>query len=246
MSDLLIGILASVIASIVFYILGLITNSIIKTMKFSSFRRIWKPFLSNKECTIILTSRSGELPRSTPKISFTEMLSYTALHEKLSFLGITLIAKNSHIPLDSIKEDNLILLGGSYANEISRHFLSKIKTTQPFIIKASDTNEYFVKTSTSEYYPELGDDGRLVKDYAVIMRCANPYNTDNSVLIIMGCHGYGTYGGVLMITYKAYAETIVHSIKDRDFVMLVEFELSGNSIIGQKVVEFYLYPGMSA
>ncbi len=228
----------NILASVTLLCLGYCIGRVRLYYNTLSFRQMWKPFIHAEQLSIILSTRPGPHDRSTPRVSLLEMLSFANISSCLSTIGIKILPKDSNVQVGEIKNDNLVVLGGPLANEISKEIWTNISIDIPFSL---DTEKQLFRMANEEYVPEIEADGKLIKDYGIIIRQPQPFNSDLSLIYCLGCHGFATYGLTLYLTEKKYAKDLGAVVGDKDnFVALIEFEIQNNLISTSKILHCFI------
>lgn len=154
------------------------------------------------------------------------------------------IAKSFHEKPVTIKFDsfysspqenqNLLLIGASAYNEISRHIMADMGPLS--LCKSNDSHSFF-KLNKTEYRCKHTscDNAKVVEDYGIILRKSVYEN--NIVLLLGGIHMHGTLAAAEVALSSKFQQTVKES-KNRFFVQLVKtsvmedgFSLAPNAII---------------
>lgn len=227
----------NILASIFFVLCGYLLNIVIRFLKFRPFKKLWKPFLNDKQIIVILTTRPGPHKSSTPRVSLNELQSYSVLNTQFSKFNIKVIPQSTDLSMDELKKNNLIVLGGPSSNEIARRIWLQIQSFIPF---SFDYENHIIHDINSKYEPLLDSEGKLKVDYGLLIRMKNPYNREKSILLSMGCHGYSTSGSIEALTRLQYAKQIIKQAGIKDFISLLKFDIDNNIIVNFSVERTYL------
>lgn len=228
----------NIIAGISLLILGYSFERIRLFYKARSIRHIWKPFIQSKKLSVVLSTRPGPYARSTPRLSLLEMLSFVNISNRLSSIGIEVSPKDSQVRIDDIKNENLVVLGGPLANEVAKEIWTRISPNIPFSL---DTEKQSFQMTTQEYIPVLGADGKIIKDYGIIIRQPQPFNPHMTLFYCLGCHGFSTHGTTLYLTEYKYAKKLADAVGDKNsFVALIEFDVQNNNIAASKILHCFI------
>jgi len=123
-------------------------------------------------------------------------------------------------PNTRIKGD-IMLFGGEASNKITKLILDRAKCPLRFKgYKIIDTND------KSKYIPKWDKDGRIIIDYALIVRTPNPYDRELKKIayVFSGIHKPGTLGAA-WLTHPQYAGMINKVISGmKAFVVLAEIQ----------------------
>ncbi len=228
----------NIIASIALLILGYSFERLRLFYKTRSIRHLWKPFLQSKKLSVVLSTRPGPYARSTPRLSLQEMLSFVNISNRLSSIGMEILPKDSQVRIDDIKNENLVVLGGPLANEVAKEVWARVSPNIPFSL---DTEKQSFRMSDQEYIPVLGTDGKLIKDYGIIIRQPQPFNPHMALFYCLGCHGFSTHGTTLYLTEFNYAKKLADAVGDKsNFVALIEFDVQNNNIAASKILHCFI------
>ncbi len=132
--------------------------------------------------------------------------------------------------------NNMILLGGPDANQITKLLLDKMYHN----IKRGNEKDYIISfadgISNKVYAPRFSDkDSKNGIDYGYIIRGPNPLDEEKYVLIVVGCFGYGTWGCVRHLVSDAFKnDRFVRS--NKSFEMIIESTVVKGVPLSNKVV----------
>jgi hypothetical protein len=117
--------------------------------------------------------------------------------------------------------NHLLLVAGPVANTVTKHILKPENNSVRYYFKDhSIVDKYHPEVSLTEeliqqgMYPEF--------DYGIISFLKNPFNSKKHVIISSGVYGWGTYGGLLVISDKEKLKFLNETTKGRDFQVLVK------------------------
>jgi hypothetical protein len=120
---------------------------------------------------------------------------------------------------------NLIVLGGSHPNTITREIVERVKPTLHF--GSADNYQIAAQDSVTKkvYIPKRQTGGnRAATDYGIIIRCTNPFSTDRKAIIVAGSFGYGTWAGVRFLLSETLTKHRVVS-RGKNFECLIEVDV---------------------
>jgi hypothetical protein len=150
-----------------------------------------------------------------------------AAAEIKSYLESTLSHKASQRLSDGLGEnvkDDLILIGGPVANEVSRQVLARSEVPFRFdghtIIQATTGDRWRAKVRTSN------GQATVLTDYCLIVRTRNPFNVNRGVLLIGGSRTYGTLAGARAMLRNGATE-MLNQTKGlgRHYVAIIETQV---------------------
>lgn len=212
----------NIVAGVLLLAAGWIARLVYSRWTLRHERSIWKDFVSRSRLGVALTTRSGPYPRSTPRISLTEARAFGQLTPRWRELGIdyTLIDSRD-VNGQYVGGRNMLILGGPIHNGVTKSVLQMMGQRLPFILELEPVS---IRLASGSYSPSYDpDSGRVTEDYAIIIRAPNPLDSsgDHSMMMVFGCHGFGTEGGVRMLTVRRLAKDLVTRVGDKSFVALV-------------------------
>lgn len=118
-------------------------------------------------------------------------------------------------------DENIMLFGGETSNKITKLILERTKCPLRFKgYKIIDIND------KSKYVPKWDKDGRIIIDYALIIRTPNPLDRElkNIAYVFSGIHKPGTLGAA-WLTHPKYASMINEAVSGmKAFVVLAEIQ----------------------
>lgn len=241
MSQATISFAINIIAGIALVVLGILLRSLRARYKSRAWRKLWAVFLG-KDLGIVLTTREGPLPRSTKRISFAEARVVTDLIPLLHSLSIRyILLDQEELAASSPGNWNLLVLGGPSVNETARRMIDIIQTALPFSWKLEPVG---ISIANRVYEPSYDSVSKKVtQDYGVIVRVPNPYDNSRQrwVVMVMGCHGFGTEGTAQVLRERHLSQELVKAVGDKPFVAIVAVGVRGGSYLVH-VEEVYLLP----
>lgn len=232
------GIVASLIASVVFFLAGLGMTRARHAWRMRAFRAIWNPLLHRRRVTVVVSTRPGPHPRSTPRVSLNEMIGFVKLSETLKNLGCAATAVDSNGRLGDISNQDLVLLGGPAANAITAEVWRHIESKLPFSFNLDQSS---LSVSGRTYLPLEDAEGRLVKDFALLIRVSDALAAGRRVLLCCGCHGHGTLGAVSASTDRTFAGELSKRIsREQDFCALLEMDIRQGAVSPPRLRELFI------
>jgi hypothetical protein len=131
-----------------------------------------------------------------------------ALHELtalLSKMGIYIHMSYSDSTLSGETRNNLVLLGGDQVNDLVV-IAQQTGAISNLEYQIGDPTTLHDRFSGITYRPQR-EHGGVTVDYGRIIRRANPYNPERTLMMISGIYGYGTLGGVRLLDDKYFLKT---------------------------------------
>jgi hypothetical protein len=192
-SSLLEGIGLKILLSILFLLAGLALAKLRDTLP---SRRLWR--LDDPSRVVIsvahsTASHTGKYLRPATGIGQVRALALLmpSLRRAYSDLEIRNIYLSSESLLDRLECD-LICLGGVKNNKVTEDVLDHLGDRCPLSMK--DSEIFWTEQGETEAYEGAIDNGQVVRDFGLIVRTENPFNSKDkrTVVILAGSHTYGT------------------------------------------------------
>ena len=195
-------------------------------------RSIWKGFVGRSRLGVALTTRSGPYPRSTPRVSLTEARAFGQLAPRWREVGIdyTLIDSRD-VNGQYVGSRNMLVLGGPLHNELTKTVLQLMSERLPFTCELDPLS---IRLAQGSYYPSYDpESGHVTEDYAIILRAPNPLDSSgiHTMMLVFGCHGFGTEGGVKLLTVSRLTRGLVAKVGNKSFVALVRVRIVAGQYI---------------
>jgi hypothetical protein len=236
--DLIINILAGIIL----VLLGSWSQRLLVAWRFRYQRRIWRIFAGKTELGICLTTRPGPLPRSTRRLSLSEVRAVADIIPLISRLGVNYtLLEASTADADILGKMNLLVLGSTFVNEVSREI---VEFLAPAIHMSTGIEPRHITVSNRRYEPSYSNDGtRVVHDHAIVVRAHNPYDKSQTrwALMVMGCHGFGTEGAARVLTHSILIRKILSEAGSEPFAAVVSVRIVGRAY-DSDILEIYPLP----
>jgi len=232
-----------IFSGIALLLVGAVSQRLIDAWRFRSERRIWRLFAREAELGICLTTRRGPFPKSTHRLSLSEVRPVADIVPLLSRLGIKYtLLEASTADADTLGKMNLLILGSTFVNKVSREF---VEFLGPVLPMSSSMEPRQITIANQKYAPTYSADGsRVVHDYALVVRAHNPYDKTHSrwALMIMGCHGFGTEGASRVLISRILIRKILSEADDKPFAAVVSVRIVGRAY-DSEIVEIYSLAG---
>lgn len=192
--DLVIGVAASTLS----FLLGIGVTQVYSWRRHLRIRLFWRP-LVNHSLTLVLGSfQRDEFLRYEPS-GVVGIGDLRGLHELIDLLGGAKLKgfkiEYTNTLSQEDREGNLVLFGGSDANQLTPYFMQEIGARVELVNETPSPTLRDTVYDNASVTPELID-GKVVVDCGVLIRARNPLNPDRWIVIIAGCLGFGTWAGV--------------------------------------------------
>jgi len=234
------GILDSLIASIICFALGYGFARARQQWELRVFRTIWGQLETRRRVSVVVSTRPGPHPRSTPRVSLNEMQAFVTISETLRDLGSGVIAVDGDCRLKDISGESLVLLGGPAANKVTADVWQRIQTRLPLTF---DVNKFSLSVSDRVYAPQEDVTGRLSKDYALLARVSDAVGAGQQVFLCCGCHGFGTLGAAMALADKKILAHIGKKIpRKQDFCAILEMDIPQGRVSPPRLRELFVVP----
>lgn len=186
----------------------------------------------DKQLLTAITIRRVKCPRSPGRTSVAEMEA---------FIGLKPIIKDKMefklVLEDDVYEDkNLLVLGSPVANATSRRAFQKLKKLPlelDLVYDPTPSNPRNIRMLNHQpYNAEYFGDGTVKRDYALIVKCQNPFpkNTNKKIIILAGLHAPGTKVAASALSGKISKE-IWKKVKSNDFYAIIKVDMNEEGAI---------------
>lgn len=156
-------------------------------------RRLWR--IKDPSHVVISVSHSvasdtGQYLRPSTGIGQVRALALLmpSLRRAYSDLKIQNIYLSSDPLLDRVESD-LICLGGAKNNEVTADVLDGLGRCP---VSMKDSEIFWTEGNQTEAFEGEIEQGQVTRDFGLIVRTANPFKPDRTVIVLAGSHTYGT------------------------------------------------------
>ncbi|MEU9374145.1 hypothetical protein AB0D94_10285 [Streptomyces sp. NPDC048255] len=194
MSNLLdIGV--NLIATAIAFAFGWFANRLRDLWRFRKTRAFWRDFVTDdlKVVTSVFIQDEHYIWERSGLVGVGDVQALGELEKQLQKVGVRhLPITPSHQLTGAEHRGNLVLVGGPHSNEVTAEVMRRLPLTLRFgPAETHDANIYDADTNNvMEWVSDAGD--RLVVDQGIVIRAANPFNAERSVVILAGSFGFGT------------------------------------------------------
>ena len=238
MLDTVFNIIIGLISNFIFFALGAIFHKIWLRTKQVEKNEIWR-MLSNDKLVIALSIRDGTNTTSTPRASIAEVIALTEILPVFKQLNINfkIVDNYSNVLLQDY--NNFLSIGGPNANHLTSVILKKYNNKLPIKILLSPAGFEIGNKKYETVYS--ADNSKIEIDYAAVLVICDKSDehTIKNNIVIMGCRGYGTQGGVLSISNKELIKKHKRYKRNKSFVAIIKVEIGENGLLHTKVEDFF-------
>jgi hypothetical protein len=233
LNDIIIGLLSS----FTFLVLSFSLKAAYGYYKVLKLKIIWTPFTNSSMVNVVLSTRPGPHARSSPRLSMTELSAYVQVSNTLNKIGVKATPLSSNLQLGDIRGKDLVLLGGPLANDVTKLLWDDILERLPYDF---NLEKQIIKSTNNKYSPQLGEEGHLISDYAILLKISDLTDASGCLLLSMGCHGYGTKAGIDMMTVDSYQKILKQAAKGNDFVAIIGAVMNKGGITNINLLECFV------
>jgi hypothetical protein len=142
---------------------------------------------------------------------------------------------------DLVVDDNLVVLGSSASNRLTRRILADTKCALPFECHFDATtmqDRCITSSLTGQSYRSQFDGDALTVEYALLTRIPNPFRRHTEVIIAAGNYGLGTLAAVMSAVSADLLAASAHNYGGL-FQAIIEVPVLGYYTVGvPKIMEF--------
>ena len=136
-------------------------------------------------------------------------------------------------------EKDLILLGGSKNNKITRRLINKFRTSS--IVDQTATAIYWMQSQDQKKFTPKIRDKDVISDYGLIVRMKNPFTSYNSTICLFsGEHTYGTIAAAKYFTENLYKEARWKDV-GRNIVAIVSCDVVDGHPVNLRLEKKYIF-----
>ena len=165
---------------------------------------------------------------------FEEIVNVNAV-QSIGLLNLYLSRGDVDIELYSSRIDelpvrsNLILLGSSASNRVTRDLIAQLESRLRFVCAFDETtrDSRFVDDRESEarWAPREAE-GKLRTDYGIFSKLRNPYDEDKWIMVAAGNYGFGTAAAIEFSVKSELLQSVDVPLAD-EFQAVVEVDVFG-------------------
>ncbi len=161
------------------------------------------------------------------------------------------------IPIEGkyYREGRLIVIGSTHANSLCKEIMDEVKP--PYRFHADEESHKCIQIYqdengelTDKPKSSIPDDNKLNRDYGIILRSANPFDTRNversekrKVLILAGNHGFGTESAIRFVSNPECIQLLLDMVKESDFEVFFQANIHGQRVEELKIMRLSKWEG---
>jgi hypothetical protein len=116
-------------------------------------------------------------------------------------------------------ERDMVILGGPEYNQMTKKMLREIENCP---VRQSEHTITWHEANQEKVFISDYDGDQIIKDYAFVLRAANPFsNGKSTVVIFSGCHAYGTLAAAYYFTESMLGKVGFDLFRRQNFAMIV-------------------------
>jgi hypothetical protein len=209
MTQQLVNVLVGLLTALIGYILGRFWNTLVVWRRYRNVRRFWRPVLADGRFQVVVSRFQFDGFREpTGVVGGGDAIAHRLLVDIFQEIGLR---RPEFVYVDEPELDrrrNLILLGGSTTNRVTKEAIDSIKPGLNVVdpgpgiavqvydsVAAAESGTDDASKETQHVFVAEPSSTQMT-DYGVIIRARNPFNKKKVLVIISGAYGYGTWAGV--------------------------------------------------
>jgi hypothetical protein len=180
--------------------------------RFRNIRGFWKPFATNdlKVVTSIFIKEEHYIWERSGLVGVGDVLALNELRQQLQRVRV------SHLPLTPShqltgleRRGNLVLVGGPHSNQVTAEVMQRLPLTFHFGSPEEHDAAIYDTETGNRMQCVVDASDQLLVDQGILIRAANPFNRQRSIVILAGSFGFGTSAAAQLL---ANPELLTHSI----------------------------------
>lgn len=229
--DLVINIISSLIGAA----LSILVTIVIRYFRLNRpIRKIWNNLIHDDGkisfITTALVTSEHKIYTAVPSAEF------TALSELLTqFKKVYKNVEFDHYPSGKFPFSKiggpLLLVGGPRNNDITKLLFERVNLPVRF-----DGHSLIDKDNVRS--TPLAINQTIIKDYGVIINIPNPFHDNKRIILLAGCHAYGTNAAIRAMTWPYLKETLKR-ISSTDYAVVVEALVVNEFVSKPKLVKVF-------
>lgn len=225
MSELQIGVLSSLIASIAGAVIALFASRTIRFWtKTRPIKRVWGRLIDSNSKKLIVGITSLRTSPEEGNRAVTTVAESTALASLLSSLKQECKTMDVEIyPSDRFPTmrlgESLLLTGGPRNNSIAKLLCERCDLPFRF-----DGHDLIIGRNGDKHYSAVIVSNSVVKDYAIIAAMHNPFDDDHFIYLVAGCYAYGVNAALRAMNYPFVGNLSKRIISD-EFAIIIEADV---------------------
>ena len=218
LSDMLINLAASIL----FFILGYLSNKAITILNLKrNFGRFWDKFVKEPTMIVIPTLPKEKSEKKIPLL-YSELKIGSIIDEVLRKFNREIFLQEEKFAIDKLMNYNLILIGTPITNKLIREIFED--TTIPIDFK----DKKLIYNEKYEYETKYDEENNIVEDYGIIILDSNYYNSNYNMVIIAGNTPIGTYNAAKVVSRTKYIRKILKNKFTNEYIIITKTTIQDN------------------
>lgn len=206
----LVDVLLGLSTALIGYVIGRLWQASARWLRYRKARRFWRPVIDGPVQVVVSRFQPTEFREPTGLVGGGDAFASRELSDDFREIGLSGLKTVFVDEAQLDRRANLILIGGSDTNEVTRQALARIKPHLQVVdpgpgipMEIQDWAPQATSGGLGEEMPAApkryqadpfaGSDPAV--DYGVIIRARNPFNPKKAIVVISGAYGYGAWAG---------------------------------------------------
>ncbi|HUT80384.1 MAG TPA: hypothetical protein VMZ29_04200 [Candidatus Bathyarchaeia archaeon] len=228
--SVLTDILINLAASVLFFILGYLTNKMINVLSLKrNFGRFWNKFLHDPTMIVIPSLPKESMENKIP-LYYTELKIGSLIDEILRKFNKDTFIQEEKFASDKLMNYNLILIGSPSTNKLINEIFKD--TTIPIDFEGKK----LIYKNKSKYETIYDEEKNIIEDYGVIIFDTNYYNRNFNMIIIAGNTPIGTYNAAKVVSKIKYTRKILKYKFSNEYILIVKTKVIDNFMAEPEII----------
>ncbi|NHJ88041.1 MAG: hypothetical protein FK734_21430 [Asgard group archaeon] len=221
----------NVIASIIFFIMGYISNKLINVLTISiGLKRCWKDFLDASTMIVVPTLPKG-YKEIAPEFAINDLKIGSLIDAKLAKITKNVTIHEVKFALDKIVDQNIILVGSPLTNNLTKEIFDDVTLPVDFVDNA-------IKFKDTIYQTIYDKENHVKEDYGIIINHKNYYNPYRRMLIIAGNTDFSTYNTAKVVTIHKFLRKLRKMKLIKDFIAVYKTTIVDGVIMDPELADY--------
>jgi hypothetical protein len=234
-----VGILTNLASSLIAFVVGIFSRNLWTYWRKSRPIRRALGTWNDKDVTVVLSDGPRDYSRILPALFEGDVLAANYISSSLQriFPGRRIHVRSaSAFRAEHDLGGNLVIVGGPATN---RYFAAMAERLElPIEFEVFRERSILIKKSDGSRRPQVVDDeGRTIKDYAVLILSSNPFDPTARVIMVAGCGTLGTTAAARMLAEPNMMRLARALRGDIPSCVVIESELIEGYVPPPKILE---------